>query len=343
MLFLWREEEELQKLRGGHVSAAAQVDVVGYLCDDVYHLLVFLELQTFLREVAEAHRLADVKLSAVRFHLAQQHLDEGGLSCSVITHDAHLFEACKVVIEVAQNDFLLAAVVEGLADILAFENLRADVNGRSFQPYLSVLNALFCHFLKLVKGILSVFRLMSTGLWLTAHPFQLPAIKVLRVLNLSPKVVHALLSFLQIVGVVAAIGIDALIVELQYHVAHLVEEESVVGHHKDGLVAPVQIAFQPFYHFQVEMVGRLVEHQEVGLGYQHVGKRHTLLLSTAQLSHGLLQVGDVQLCEYLSRLEHLLGIVLVVETGIEYTLLGIKLGRLFQKAQFQVTSVDDRS
>ena len=184
---------------------------------------------------------------------------------------------------------------------------------------------------------------MSTGLWLTAHPFQLPAIKVLRVLNLSPKVVHALLSFLQVVGVVAAIGIDALIVELQYHVAHLVEEESVVGHHKDGLVAPVQIAFQPFYHFQVEMVGRLVEHQEVWLGNQHVGKCHTLLLSTAQLSHGLLQVGDVQLCEYLSRLEHLLGIALVVETGIKYTLLGIKLGRLFQKAQLQVTSVDDRS
>ena len=48
VLFLGREEEELQKLRGGHVSAAAQVDVVGYLCDDVYHLLVFPELQTFL-------------------------------------------------------------------------------------------------------------------------------------------------------------------------------------------------------------------------------------------------------------------------------------------------------
>ena len=77
VLLLGSEEEELQELRSRHVLAVSQVDIVGNLCDDIDDLLVFTELQSLLREIAEAHGLSDIKLAAIRLHLAQEHLDEG--------------------------------------------------------------------------------------------------------------------------------------------------------------------------------------------------------------------------------------------------------------------------
>ena len=182
---------------------------------------------------------------------------------------------------------------------------------------------------------------MTASLRLSTHPVQLSAIEILGMLDFGTQVVHALLSFFQIVGIVATIGIDGLIIEFQDGVAHLVEEESVVGYHEDGLIATVQIALQPLNHLQVEVVGRLIEHQEVGLVNQHIGKRHTLLLATTQLSHRLIHVGDMQLCENLLSLEHLFGVILVVETSLEHALLRVKLRRLLQIAHLQVAAIDD--
>ena len=211
MLLLGRKEEELQKLRSRHVLAA-QIYVIGNLRNHVNHLLVFTEFQSLLREIAEANRLADVKLAAVGLNLAQQHLDEGRFSRSVITHNTHLLEAGKVVVEVVENHLLLSPVVESLAHILAFKNLRTYINSRSLQPYLSVFYTLLCHLLQLVESILAVFRLVSASLRLTAHPVEFPSVEILRVLNFGSQIVHSLLPLLQIVGIIAAVGVDGAVV-----------------------------------------------------------------------------------------------------------------------------------
>ena len=343
VLLLRRKEEELQKLRSRHVLAAAQVYVIGNLRNHVNHLLVFTEFQSLLREIAEANRLADVKLAAVGLNLAQQHLDEGRFSRSVITHNTHLLEAGKVVVEVVENHLLLSPVVESLAHILAFENLRTYINGRSLQSYLPVFDALLRHLFQLVESILAVFRLVSASLRLTAHPVEFPAVEILRVLYFGSQIVHSLLPLLQIVGIIAPVGVDGAVVEFQNRIAHLVQEESVVRNHEDGLVATVQITLQPFYHLQIQVVGRLIQHQEVGFRNQHISQRHSLLLSAAELSHRLFQVGNVQLGENLFCLQHLLRIILMIEACLQHTFLRIKLRRLLQIAHLQVASVDDVS
>ena len=47
------------------------------------------------------------------------------------------------------------------------------------------------------------------------------------------------------------------------------------------------------------MVRRFVEHKQVGVGQQHIGQCHPLELSARKLSHRLVEVGDVQLRQYL--------------------------------------------
>ena len=287
-MLLWREEEELQELRCRHVLATAQVDIVGYLRDDIYHLLVFTELQPLLREVAKAYRLTNVELARIGLHLSQEHLDEGGFSSTIVTHDAHLLESGKVVIEVIENHLLLSSVIKSLADILALKDFAADIDGGCLQSHLAVLDALLSHLLQFVKGLLTIASLVTTSLRLTAHPVQLPAIEVLGVLNLGTKVVHSLLAFLQVVRIVATICVDGLVVQFEDDIANLVEEEAVVRHHEDGLVATVQITLQPLYHLQIEVVGWLIEHQEVRFLYQDIRQGDTFLLTTAELSHRLI-------------------------------------------------------
>ena len=80
------------------------------------------------------------------------------------------------------------------------------------------------------------------------------------------------------------------------------------------------------------MVGGLVENQQVGLGDEHVGQGHALLLSAAELTHGLLQVAYLQLCQDLLGLEHLLSLALMVEAGIEHRLVRVEPWRLLQYA-----------
>ena len=170
VLFLWSKEEELQELRSRHVLAITQVDIIGNLSNDINHLLVFLELQSLLREITEANRLTDVKLTAIRLNFTQEHLDEGRLTRSVITHDTHLLESGKVVIEVIEYHLLLTTVIESLAYILTFKYLGADIYGRSLQTHLSVFDTLLSYLLQFIESIFTILSLMPTCLRLAAHP-----------------------------------------------------------------------------------------------------------------------------------------------------------------------------
>ena len=341
MLLLRSKQEELQELRCRHVLAITQVDVVGYLRDDIYDFLVLSELQSLLGEITKANRLTDVELAGIGLYLAQQQFDECRFAGTVVAHDAHLLEAGEVIVEVIQDNLLLATVIEGLAHILALEYLASDIDGGSLQAYLTLLDSLLGHFLQLIEGILSISSLVSTSLRLAAHPVQFTTIEVLRMFYFGTEIVHALLSLLQIVGVVATIRVDGLVIQLQDDIAYLVQEETIVCHHENRLVATVQIPFQPFYHLQVEVVGRLVEHQEVWLVDENIGKGDTFLLSAAELPHRLLQVGDMQLRQDLASFQDLLRVALVIEASLQHGFVLIKLRRLLQKSDFQITSIYD--
>ena len=160
---------------------------------------------------------------------------------------------------------------------------------------MSFLQSLFGHALQFVERLLAVSCLVSAGLWHASHPLQFRAVQVVGACYFGPSVVYALLPFLKIVRVVAAIGVDGVVVKFQNDGAHAVQEEAVVGHHQQSLVASLQKSLQPLNHLEVEVVGRLVEYQQVGLGNEHVGQRHALLLSARELFHRLVEVANLQL------------------------------------------------
>ena len=66
---------------------------------------------------------------------------------------------------------------------------------------------------------------------------------------------------------------------------HGVEKVTVVADHKHRVFEVCEIILEPCYRFEVEVVGRLVEQQVIGISEECFGKKNTHLFLTAQIRH----------------------------------------------------------
>ena len=74
--------------------------------------------------------------------------------------------------------------------------------------------------------------------------------------------------------VVALIKRQLAVFEVQDRADGAVQKPAVVADDDDGVGIFRKIAFQPERAFEVEVVGRLVQKQQIGGGEEHAGKRH---------------------------------------------------------------------
>ena len=128
---------------------------------------------------------------------------------------------------------------------------------------------------------------MTTGLGHTTHPLKFGTIEIVGSGDFCPTVINTFLTFLEIITVVATIAVDGLVVEFEDNGTDTVEEEAVVGDHEQCLVTSIQESLKPLDHLKVEVVGGLVEDQQIGFGDQYIGQCHALLLTATELSHRL--------------------------------------------------------
>ena len=86
---------------------------------------------------------------------------------------------------------------------------------------------------------------------------------------------HELLAPHPLEGVVAAgVAREPALVEVDDLLGHPVEKVAVVADQEQGAGVAAQIVLEPEAGLEIEMVGRLVEQQQVGLGEQHRRERH---------------------------------------------------------------------
>ena len=74
--------------------------------------------------------------------------------------------------------------------------------------------------------------------------------------------------------VAAAVERQLAAVEVQDPIDRIVEQVAVVADDDHGARIARQMVLEPQRAFEVEIVGGLVEQQEIGLGEQHGGERH---------------------------------------------------------------------
>ena len=361
----------VQPCHGRVVVLLVKVDVLGHVTDGVNHPLALVKFHSFLTVVGKFHGFADLKITAVGLDNVEQQLDECGLTHTVITHDAQLLVAGKRVVEIVENH--LVAIT--LADVVGCENLLADVSTLDVQFNLTVVAPLLGSFLQVIESVDAVLCLVGTGLGLASHPVQLGAQQVAGPFHLGILCLNAFGSFLQVVIIVAVVGEDAVLVHLEDAVADVVQEIAVMGHHQQGHTATLQVVLQPLDHVDVEVVGRLVENEHLGVVDEQSCQGNALHLTTAQLLDWLIIVSYLELCENLLKallivpcgigvhcLDSgchgvtvtcaqglLIGMdgfgagIVTMQTGIKHSQRTAQVGQLGQVTHAQVIAVDDRS
>ena len=136
--------------------------------------------------------------------------------------------------------------------------------------------------LQLLVGGEPGLALGLAGLGRHAHPLELALegalagrVGLLLLLEAGP-------LLLQPAGVVALERVAAAAVELEDPARHVVEEVAVVGDGDDRAVVVAQEALEPRHRLGVEVVGGLVEQQQVGAGQQQPAQRHPAALAARE-------------------------------------------------------------
>ena len=108
--------------------------------------------------------------------------------------------------------------------------------------------------------------------------------RLARLASLAPSTLRRVGLRLQVGGVVALVGVGPAAVELEDPLGHVVQEVPVVGDGDDGAGVLLQVLLQPRDALGVEVVGRLVEQQQVGRLEQQLAQRDAAALTTGE--HG---------------------------------------------------------
>ncbi len=257
-------------------------------------------LRAGLVDVADLDRLADLQLAAVERLEADDRLEQRGLADAVRADDAD--DAVRRQREAEAVDEV--AAVEALLEVLGLDDDVAEARSRRdldlVEVELARLVGLGRHLL--VAGETGL-RLGLPALGAAAHPLEFVLEALGELLVLLALDVEALGLLLQVGRVVALVADQAAAVDLGDPLGDVVEEVPIVGDGDDGAGVGREVLLEPEHALGVEVVGGLVEQQQVGLGEQQLGERDAALLTTgevldarvarrgAQRVHRLLELG----------------------------------------------------
>ena len=193
------------------------------------------------------------------------------------------------------------AFVEGAFHLVQFHHFATQPLGNDREVERIFLQTLGRGFFQILKAVEPAFALGGSGRRGGAHPFKL-ALHVgpgtlLNRLGVGP----AFGTLFQEIAEVAVVAVQGVVFQLQDAVAHVFQEVTVVRDHQERCAHRGEPLLQPGNHVKVQVVGRLVEDQEVRRFQQHLSQRHPSFLSTAQLAHRPLEVVQVEFAQDFSR------------------------------------------
>src|SRR5690606_33470609 len=292
----------------------ADLDEVEPVGDDLPEVLLRVDVLAVLVDVADLDALTDLQLAAVELLEAHDGLEQGGLADAVGADAAH--DAVRPQGDGEPVDE--QTVPEALLQVLAVDDLvaqpRARRDGDLLEVELAGLLGLRGHLLVAGKTRLGL-RLAALGVG--ADPVQLLLEAPGELLVLLALDLEALLLLLQIGGVVALVGVEVAAVDLGDPLGDVVEEVAVVGDGDDGALVLLEVLLEPEHALGVEVVGGLVQQQQVGLLQQQLAQRHATALAAGEVGDGLVAGRAAQRVHRLLELRVEVPAVLGVDLGLE--------------------------
>ena len=225
---------------------------------------------------------------------AGEDLHEGGLAGAVGADECHVLAAVELEVDIAVD--VLVAV--GLGHTLQAHDHIARAR-RIGELKVNVLVALgqddelLFDLLDLADALLGLGRLGGLVAELVDEDLHVGDVALLRG-TLGAHLLQVVLALLEVAAVVAGVGSHAAVLERGDVVDAGVHEGAVVADDEHGAVVVGDKAAQPLDALEVQVVGGLVQQQQVGVAQEELGQRDTHLPAARELGARALKVGDLK-------------------------------------------------
>jgi len=251
--------------------------------DGLQHERVVVQTFQQLIEIARPHTAAQDHAAGIRLATAQDTTEQSRLARPVRPQDPPLFAAQNIEAQVRKQRLIVGfgQVFDAEYDVAGPRRFgkrhprRGDLARR-----LDALDPL-----QLLAAVLG----LGVFLPVMVPPHEILHLGDFRLLFLvGPPLDFQPLRLLPLVGcVVARVGVHGAAEQLQRPVRDLVQEIAVVADQDQRLAEINQVALQPFRRFDVQVVRRLVQQQQVRFLEQQLGQQQPVLLAAAELFHVL--------------------------------------------------------
>ncbi len=233
-----------------------------------------------LIDIAELDRIADDESARIGLFLAGDHAEQRRFAGAVGADDADDAAGRQVEGKIVDQEPVAIAFAEMLGLDHQIAEPRPGRNDDLRGAVLARFSDCATRFSKAVmRALLLAWR--ARGLERTHSSSSLEGALAGRFFAFL--LLEALLLLLEPRGVIALVRNALAAVELEDPAGDVVEEVAVMGDDHHGARVFAQMLFEPGHGFGVEMVGRLVEQQQIGLGQQQPAERHAAPLAARQL------------------------------------------------------------
>ena len=212
---------------------------------------------------------------------------------------------------------------------MQLENFTPQTLHVDFQLYLvftpSVLGFLF-DFVEIVNPR---FGFCRSCFGLTSHPIQFFFKQVFGLFLNHLLQGHSLFFLLKVIGITPFIAVELPAVQFDDFCTHPFQKVPVMCDHKQGHFFFFKESFQPFNHFQVQVIGWLVQNQQIGFVDQNSGQSQAFFLPSGKLPHFLTEVIKFQFGQNLLVLRFKIPRIVLVHQ-FKSTLVGIGVLWIFK-------------
>ncbi|CDA37055.1 putative ATP-binding component of ABC transporter [Collinsella sp. CAG:166] len=251
-------------------------------------------LERVLGVIGHAHVGAQVAGAGGGWLQAGEDLHERGLAGSVGADERHVLAAVELEVDVAVD--VLVAVGLGYA-LEAYDHVAGARRVGELKVDMLVAlgqdDELLLDLLDLADTLLGLGGLGGLVAELIDEDLHVGDVALLGG-TLGAHLLKVVLALLEVAAVVAGVGGHAAVLERGDVVDAGVHEGAVVADDEDGAVVAGDKAAQPLDTLEIQVVGGLVQEQQVGVAQEKLGERDAHLPAAGKLGAGTLKVGDLK-------------------------------------------------
>ena len=278
ILFALHEQESLTHGRCCD-QPVTRADILPHAPDNINHCVRARQVLIFLAEISCHDRLSPLHGPFIRLEHPRQYFDQRRLSASVRSDDPDPVILQKIIGKIVEQ--ALPAIA--FAQHPRFDRLIAHSRRNRLDDHIPFLDDLL--------PVPQRFEPLNMRLLLSRprpcaphHPRQILLVERSHLPLCGKGVIHPLLLCLQVLFIVSGITVDPGPVDLPDRCCHLIQKIPVVRDHHQCAPVARQLILKPLDHLVVQMVGRLIQNENIARRKQSRRQRSSFPLTAGKCS-----------------------------------------------------------